>query len=582
MSLLKAFESPRLDSRIESANVSGKEKVLGYLIGPGAAVVFNTVLGTYLNIYHTDVLGTSSRLGAWAGWGLFLVLLPIISKALDAVTNVLMGALIDRTHTRQGKLRPYILISTPLIVITGLMLFWIPNASQTVQIIWIILSYNLFFCVAYTIYNVPHQLMAAHSTRNPNQRMQISVFSRIPHMVFAGIIGTAIFPMVFYPMMQRDEKNWLIIMSVMSLLMLPLTLIEYFYTRERVTEEENQTAVQQETVPIMQQLKVLVKEPTWLCFILMMFLSNLSNTIGNSALTYYCNWVLAPDYNQGGALIGIVNLIGGMPGMLGAFLAIPVAKVLGREKTTKYGLLVSVFGCVISFIWSRSMLIVSIGKFLQTLGLTGITYLSMAILADVLDFCELKHGIRAAGLTGSMLSVFQTLCQGLSTGILNGTLAISGYKAPADLLQADGVTYGSQTEAVKTALTILAFGVCMVIFLLMFVLMSRIKLEDKAPETLNKLMTKKKAEVEAAGGTWVDPSEAARLEQEAIDKEREAETIARIQAKCAKKGLDFDAEYAKHLKHEADKPKRDKIKLVIMVIAMIAIVVVLMKVNHLI
>ena len=107
------LESGRLDTKIHSENVTGKEKWLGYLLGPSGALLLNAVLATYLNVYYTDVLGLTTIWG-----GAFLVVFPIVSKIIDAVTNVVMGYVIDRTHTRQGKARPWLLLSAPLLTIT--------------------------------------------------------------------------------------------------------------------------------------------------------------------------------------------------------------------------------------------------------------------------------------------------------------------------------------------------------------------------------------------------------------------------------------------------------------------------------
>lgn len=88
-------------SRIRSENVGRSEKWLGYLLGPAGALLLNAVLATYLNVYYTDVLKLTSLWG-----GAFLVVFPIISKVIDAITNVVMGYIIDRTHTKEGKARP--------------------------------------------------------------------------------------------------------------------------------------------------------------------------------------------------------------------------------------------------------------------------------------------------------------------------------------------------------------------------------------------------------------------------------------------------------------------------------------------
>ena len=92
-----------LQSRVRSEEVKPAEKWLGYLLGPAGALLLNAVLATYLNVYYTDVLKLTHVWG-----GAFLVIFPIVSKIIDAITNVVMGYIIDRTHTKEGKARPWL------------------------------------------------------------------------------------------------------------------------------------------------------------------------------------------------------------------------------------------------------------------------------------------------------------------------------------------------------------------------------------------------------------------------------------------------------------------------------------------
>src|SRR5574344_3024041 len=88
------------NSEVKSRNVTSKEKWIGYLLGPCGALLLNAVLATYLNVYYTDVLKLTTVWG-----GAFLVVFPLVSKIIDAITNVIMGYIIDRTKTKQGKAR---------------------------------------------------------------------------------------------------------------------------------------------------------------------------------------------------------------------------------------------------------------------------------------------------------------------------------------------------------------------------------------------------------------------------------------------------------------------------------------------
>ena len=122
-------------SRIHSDAVTGKEKWFGYLVGPAGALLLNAVLASYLNVFYTDVLKLTTVWG-----GAFLMVFPVVSKIIDAITNIVMGQIIDRTRTKEGKARPWLLLSALLLPVTGILLFTVPQASQTVQVIWVMLS----------------------------------------------------------------------------------------------------------------------------------------------------------------------------------------------------------------------------------------------------------------------------------------------------------------------------------------------------------------------------------------------------------------------------------------------------------
>ena len=237
------FRNKLLKSKVNTQNVTAREKWLGYLLGPAGALLLNAVLATYLNVYYTDVLKLTTVWG-----GAFLVVFPIVSKVIDAITNVVMGYVIDRTRTSEGKARPWLLLPAPLLAITGILLFTVPNASQTVQVIWVMVSYNLFYSFAYTIFNMSHNLMVPLSTRNTTQRGGLSVFNQIATIMMSGILVALIFPMVIMPMIGVDKGKWIALMSALSILALPLTLLEYYFTKERVTLE-NQEAGETNEIP---------------------------------------------------------------------------------------------------------------------------------------------------------------------------------------------------------------------------------------------------------------------------------------------------------------------------------------------
>ena len=424
-------------SRIKSNEVTKNEKWLGYLAGPAGALLFNAVLSSYLNVYYTDVLKLT---GVWGG--AFLMVFPIVSKIIDAITNIVMGQIVDRTKTREGKARPWLLLSTILMPITGILLFTVPTASETVQVIWVMISYNLFYSLAYTIYNMSHMLMVPLSTRDTKDRGGLSVFNNISNTMITGIIVALIFPMVIMPMLGANKSLWITVMSVLAILALPLTLLEYYFTKERVTEESEGEEV--EIKPIREQLKAVLKDQYWVVIIAYYVVYTLGLCFKNASLVYYCNYVLG-TYNDGITQM-LVSVIGGIPMGIGIFAVGPLAKKFGKRNVTLIGFILYAVGGAISMINPRNMVIVLIGQFIKNIGGLPSAYVFMALFADVLDHIEWKYRFRVDGLSTSIYTIIATVCVGVASGVMNFCLAQTGYIAP-EFVETTGQTIGAVQNA---------------------------------------------------------------------------------------------------------------------------------------
>lgn len=430
-------------TRIIGDRVTGAEKWLGYLLGPAGALLLNAVLATYLNVYYTDVLKLTTVWG-----GAFLVVFPIVSKVIDAITNVVMGYIIDRTRTKEGKARPWLLLSAPLLAITGVLLFTVPSASQTVQIIWVMVSYNLFYSFAYTIFNMSHGLMVPLSTRDITQRGGLSVFNQIATIMMSGILVALVFPMVIMPMVGVDKGKWIVLMSIISILALPLTLLEYFFTKERVTLE-NQAAGEDDVVPFAAQLKAIFTDKYMLLIYAYFLIYTAGSCIKNISLVYFCNYVLG-TYNDG-ITQTMVSAIGGIPMGIGIFAVWPLAKRFGKRNVTLAGFILYAIGGAVCWLFSHNMIMVLVGQFIKNIGGLPCAYVFMALFADVLDHLEWKTGFRSDGIAMSVYNIIAVAMVGICTGIFNGWLAWAGYVAPE---MVDGVTQAvAQSPAVQNIIT---------------------------------------------------------------------------------------------------------------------------------
>lgn len=442
MTRLKFVECKAFQSRIRSEDVKPAEKWLGYLLGPAGALLLNAVLATYLNVYYTDVLKLTHVWG-----GAFLVVFPIVSKIIDAVTNVCMGYIIDRTHTREGKARPWLLLSAPLLTVTGILLFTVPSGSETVQVIWVMVSYNLFYSFAYTIFNMSHGLMVPLSIRDTTQRGSLSVFNQISNIMMTGILVALVFPMVIMPIIGADQGKWIALMSLLSILALPLTLVEYYFTKERVTLETE--AEETVAVPLKQQLKAIFTDRYMLLIYAYFLVYILGTSIKNLSLVYYCNYVLG-TYNDGMTQT-LISVIGGVPMGIGIFAVWPLAKKFGKRNLTLAGFILYAIGSAICWMFPTDMVVVLVGQFIKNIGGLPCSYVFMAMFADVLDHMEWKNNFRCDGIAMSVYNIISVAMVGICTGIFNGLLAKTGYVAPEVV---NGATVAAeQTAAVKNAIT---------------------------------------------------------------------------------------------------------------------------------
>ena len=432
-----------LKSSVKTQGVSASEKWLGYLLGPAGALLLNAVLATYLNVYYTDVLKLTTVWG-----GAFLVVFPIVSKVVDAVTNVIMGYVIDRTRTSEGKARPWLLLSAPLLTITGILLFTVPNASQTVRVIWVMVSYNLFYSFAYTIFNMSHNLMVPLSTRNTTQRGSLSVFNQIATIMMSGILVALVFPMVIMPAIGVDKGKWITLMSMLSILALPLTLLEYYFTKERVTLENQETG-ETNAIPFRSHLKAIFTDKYMLLIYAYLLIYTTGMCIKNVSLVYFCNYVLG-SYNDG-ITQTMLSVIGGIPMGIGIFAVWPLAKKFGKRNVTLAGFILYAIGGAICWMFPTSMTMMLVGQFIKNIGGLPCSYVFMALFADVLDHMEWKTGFRSDGIAMSVYNIIAVAMVGICTGIFNGLLARAGYVAPEIV---NGVTVAAaQSEAVKNVIT---------------------------------------------------------------------------------------------------------------------------------
>ena len=565
------FDNPLLSTKVKSANAKiFPEGVIGYFIGPTLALLANSILSGYFNRYMTDILNITAWAQEFFNW------LPVISVIFVILGNIVVGRLMDRSRTKAGKARPLLLISIPLAVLALIVLFIVSpyanessDAGQQILLLSMIaIGYNLWFAIAYPFYYTPHAGLVNLSTRNSKDRSLLATISNATTLAAMGL-STMILPfflnLLFVP--QLDEagnkvvidgieqidmvasfNHWKVFVIALMVITALGVLIEYFFTRERVTEESFASGVveQKKATPISKQAKVCFKDKFWWIIIIFFFLYQLGGMLKNVSQLYFCSAMFPIDgvYStaNGGTFHGTLSIIGAIPTAAGMVIAWPLSNKIGKGKAILFGAILSAIGGAIGFIAPDNFVLVCVSFCIKALGSTPAMYLSLALLADVLDHQEAMHGFRTDGFTMTIYGAIMAGMTGIATGVLNITLSGSGYTS-------ETIT----SEAIRTAMTWVFIGgetLCYLVIAIIFIFMG----VEKFSKLDHKAITiDQKAKAEAEGVEYVDPAERLKREEEEAEAASEEARKAELKSRCEKKGLNYEEEEAKYQQIVAEK-----------------------------
>jgi len=516
------MDNPLFRTSIKSAEVKPKEMILGYFFGPFLAFISNAIFGSYLNRYYSDVLGWTNR----NVFGYISVLLPLISVAVVIIGNLLSGRLIDKTRTSQGKSRPYLLLSTLLLPVGLLAIILVPSTNTAVQMIWICISYNIYYSFFYPIFYASHSSMVALSTRDSKKRGLLSTFSNASAVAAVGIMASMVVPMFLQDKLFVKEtisglevinavasyNNWKIFIIVLSIITFIGVLVEYYNTRERVTEEGVKLNLENKKIPMIKQIKAVVSDRYWWIIMLYFLLFQLGGLVKNGSMTYFCDYVLDGPIT-GGQAMGLLGLVGGIPTAIGMVVAWPIANKLTKQKSIMLGMMISVLGGLLSFVDVHNFYWVCAGIILKGIGSIPAMYVTLALLSDVLDHLEAKNGFRSDGFSMSVYGSVMVGLFGVSMAFINFMLLNSNYDPSVGV-----------DAAVKDTFVITFLVIELICYAAIAVLMMFINVEKHLKKDHEIILANQKAEVLACGGVWLDPAERLRLEQEESEKEESEKT----------------------------------------------------------
>ena len=430
------------------------EKV-GYGFGDMSSSMFWKIFSYYLPFFYSNIFGL--RLDQVA-------LLLVVTRIWDAVSDSMMGILADRTRTRWGKYRPYLLLMAVPFALSGILLFTTPDVSPTMKLVWAYVTYILMMTV-YTGINVPYGAMLGVMTDDSDTKTVLSSFR-----MFFAYGGSFIALFCWEPLCNAlggygTTGGWQHAMFVVATVCLVFFLLCFLMTREKLHTVS--------TVSVGSDLKLLLKNAPWWILIGAALCSNLFNTVRGSTVAYFFNDVIGSDVHLHlGAwsflfYAGLFLSIGEVCNMIGVALAVPLSAKLGKKTTYMLSFAALIVLSILFFYipvtgsgyWWMLVLQVVISIF------TGvISPLVWSMYADVSDYAENRDGTASTALIFSSASMAQKFGGAFGGAAVMWILAAFGYNTAAGAVQTPEAIHGLKILMSWIPAAVAALAVLIVFF----------------------------------------------------------------------------------------------------------------------
>lgn len=420
--------------------VPWKERIAYAMSDFGCNTVFQ-ILGTYFLVFCTDTLGVAVA----ATTGLFA-----LTAVIDAIDGIFWGQMIDRTHTKWGKSRPYWLWFTIPFAIFCVMAFSAPSfimGSQTAKIIWIYVAY-IGAKVLYSAINIPVTSILPALTTSPKERVTLSTIRQ-----FFGNFGSAVFLPLTLPAVAfigkalgdgdsgtKSAKGWTVWALILGVVTVIAMFTAFLGTKERVVTKDSKRSV-----PMRESVKAIKKNYPWFIIIFINFVYWGGFAIRSSALPYYFK------YNLGQEALGSLTLLGTTLQLATTAMVPFLVNKIGKRNTMMIGMVGTIISQILLFMSEKTdgnipVILTAVAIFYLSQGLIGA--LIAVMLSDAVDYGEWKNGIRAEGFVTSFSSFSAKLGMGLGSMILAAVLAGGHY------IESTGVSVTSQPESALNAISL--------------------------------------------------------------------------------------------------------------------------------
>lgn len=328
-----------------------------------------------------------------------------------------MGVIVDRTKSRFGKCRPWILRMAIPFALAGVLIFSVPSGlGETSKLVYIFITYNLVSSVVYTAINVPYATLNSLITQNQYERSVLSIFRMI-----LATVGTLLITNLTLPLVQFFGDNmsaWTKTFAVFGVLAVIVFIITFTGTKERV---EPAKETRHEKVPFLKGIGLLFRNKYWIMITVTLVFIFINYSLNGGAAVYYAKNVLH-DEN----MVGTMNLVANLVQIGVMFFTAFIIKKIGKRNMLIVGAVIYGIGFALFGFVGTNMAGVIAACVLKGIGNAGISSCMFAIVSDTIEYGEWKTGYRTEGLINSASSFGFKVGNGLGSAILGWVIGMAG------------------------------------------------------------------------------------------------------------------------------------------------------------
>lgn len=455
---------------IQKDRVTGFEK-FAYGCGEISTNIVFTISTSLLVMFYTDVAHVSAAV---------IGMIIALSQVFNGVSDIMAGFIVDRTRSRFGRARVWMLRMSVPYAAAAILLMTVPQIGAFAQAIYIFITYNLMLTVVYTMFQLPFATTMTYMTRDQSERAKINII-RMAMSPIGNVLVTLVFTRILKVMPDggmSSQKNWIILTAIYAVGAAIMMLFCFVCVRERVEVHDDMDG---EQIPLKKAIPALFKNKYFIMLFLFFVFFAMYQTFAGTMATYYCKWIVGNT-----DIIGNVNTACYGITVVATLLLGKVMHLLEKKQWCILGACFIIAGSLILLLNPTSVPLVTFGGLLRGIGMTPILGMIFTMIADAIEYGQWKTGLRTAGAIQSATTSGQKFGQGIGSALIGFIMESTGYNGNLEV----------QTElATQTIQNLFIYGVS-ILGVIMIVILLFYKLDKEYPMIMRELLKRETAQMQ--------------------------------------------------------------------------------------